>query len=224
MGRIIARVLGIDRRRDRRIRIGLRMREGIGLREEMPGVVLEAGVLVEALEVRPGEILVIGLAGVRRELLEIGRGVMRVREGTAREEILRVMLEEEGLVGILEMLCRVGLGLRGMQGLVVRLRTRVGRRPITRGLLGIRMRDFRREVEAVTDRKGSNGHRVSLSNGRRDNLSSGLSRDRRLPGLVRVDLAVITMAERRGLRAIAAEPVLVVVGVREGNADETSQS
>jgi hypothetical protein len=68
----------------------------------------------------------------------------------------------------------------------------------------------------VTDRKGSRGHRVSLS--------SGLSRDRRLPVLGRVDLAETIMVEQRGRRAIAAEPVLVVVGVREGNVDETSQS
>lgn len=175
------------------------------------------GVLVEALEVRQGEMQGIGLVGVRREPLEIGRGGMRVREGTVQAEILRV-----GLVGILEMLCRVGLGLRGMRGRGVRQRMRVGLQPITRGLLGIRMRDFLRE--AVTDRKGSNGLRANLSRGRRVSLNSGLSRDRRLQVLGRVDLAETIMVEQRGRRAIAAEPVLVVVGVREGNADETSQS
>ena len=158
------------------------------------------------------------LAGIVRE------GILVALPGIVREEIRRVIPAEEGPVGIREMLYLVGLGLPGMQGRVVRRRMRLGLRPITRGLLGILMQGSRRGV--VTDRKGSlsNGRRASLSRGHRDNLNSGLSRDRRLPGLVRVDLAETTMAERRGLRAIAAEPVLVVVDVREGNADETSQS
>ena len=170
------------------------------------------------------------LAGIVREgILVALPGIVREEilvelPGIVREEILRVIPAEEGPVGIREMLSLVGLGLRGMQGQVVRLRMRLGLRPITRGLLEILMQGSRRGV--VTDRKGSlsNGRRASLSRGHRDNLNSGLSRDRRLPGLGRVDLAETTMAERRVRRAIAEEPVLVAVETVEVDANEIAQS
>jgi hypothetical protein len=217
MGRIIVRVGEIDRRRDRRIRIGLRIREEIGLREEIKGETgrrgMQAeGVLVEALEVRREEMPGIGRVGVRRELLEgIGLGVMLVRVVIVRVGLLRV-LGVDGLGGILAMQCREGLDRRGMRGRGVRQRMRVGHQPITRGLRGILMRDSRREAIGHRDRHNRDH---SHSRGRSLSHSNGLSQGRSRRVRDRVDLAGIIMPERRGRRAIAVEPARVLAVVAD---------
>ena len=193
MGRIIVRVGEIDRRRDRRIRIGLRIREEIGLREEIKGETgrrgMQAeGVLVEALEVR------------REEM-----------PGIVRVGLLRV-LGVDGLGGILGLLCREGPGLRGMQGRGVRQRMQVDLRRITRGLRGILMRDSRREAIGHRDRHNRDH---SHSRGRSLSHSNGLSQGRSRRVRDRVDLAGIIMPERRGRRAIAGEPARVLAVVAD---------
>ena len=193
MGRIIVRVGEIDRRRDRRIRIGLRIREEIGLREEIKGETgrrgMQAeGVLVEALEVR------------REEM-----------PGIVRVGLLRV-LGVDGLGGILGLLCREGPGLRGMQGRGVRQRMQVDLRRITRGLRGILMRDSRREAIGHRDRDNRDH---SHSRGRSLSHSNGLSQGRSRRVRDRVDLAGIIMPERRGRRAIAVEPARVLAVVAD---------
>lgn len=147
------------------------------------------------------------LAGiVRVEMLEILAGIVRVE-----------ILLEEGLAGILVAPYREGLDLRGMRGPVGRQPILAGLRRITRDRRGIPMQGSRREAEEATI-----GHRSSSDHN--SGHRSKLSRDHR-PVRGRVDLPETTMAEQRGRRAIVAEPVLVVVvHVREGNADETSQS
>jgi hypothetical protein len=187
------------------------VRVAVELREETKGEtgrlgMLEEGVQVEALEVRRGEMPGIGLEEVRRALLV----------GTV-PGVMRVLLEGDGLEGILEMPCREGPGLRGM---------RVDHQLITRGLRGILMRDFRR---VGIDRKGSNGRKVSRSRGRRDShsrgrslsLSNGLSQGHSRRVRDRVDLAEIIMPERHERRAIAVGPAraLAVVADNEEEVD-----
>jgi hypothetical protein len=156
-----------------------------------------------------------GILVAMREIVRVGMqaGTVLVEPlgamlGIVREAIRPGILVGTGLEAML-----VGLDLREMQGRAVL-------RPIIRGLRAILMRDFRsREGEAVTDRKDS-----GLSNSLSSDLNS-LSRDHRLRVHDRVGLAGTTMPEQRERRAIAAEPVPVVVAdVREVETNETSQS
>ena len=164
-----------------------------------------------------------GILVAMREIVRVGMqaGTVLVEPlgamlGIVREAIRPGILVGTGLEAML-----VGLDLREMQGRAVL-------RPIIRGLRAILMRDFRsREGEAVTGRKDS-GLSNSLSSGLSNSLSSdlnSLSRDHRLRVHDRVGLAGTTMPEQRERRAIAAEPVPVVVAdVREVETNETSQS
>jgi len=156
-----------------------------------------------------------GILVAMREIVRVGMQAATVLVeplgamlGIVREAIRPGILVGTGLEAML-----VGLDLREMQGRAVL-------RPIIRGLRAILMRDFRsREGEAVTDRKDS-----GLSNSLSSDLNS-LSRDHRLRVHDRVGLAGTTMPEQRERRAIAAEPVPVVVAdVREVETNETSQS
>jgi hypothetical protein len=156
-----------------------------------------------------------GILVAMREIVRVGMqaGTVLVEPlgamlGIVREAIRPGILVGTGLEAML-----VGLDLREMQGRAVL-------RPIIRGLRAILMRDFRsREGEAVTGRKDS-----GLSNSLSSDLNS-LSRDHRLRVHDRVGLAGTTMPEQRERRAIAAEPVPVVVAdVREVETNETSQS
>jgi hypothetical protein len=85
-----------------------------------------------------------------------------------------------------------------------------GLQPTTRVQCVILMRDFRR---AAIGHRRNHGHRDRRSNGHRDSLSSDLSPGRSRRVHDRVGLAGITMPERRGRRAIAEEPVRVLVVV-----------
>jgi hypothetical protein len=168
----------------------------------------EEGVLVVVLEVRREEMPRIGLVGVRRELLEgIGLGVMRVRVGTVRVELRREGRAETGL----REETRVGRNLGGM-------REGGDHQPITLGLRGILMRDFRRE--AIGHRL-NRGRSHSHNNGLNRSLSNGLSRDHSRRGDDRVVSAGITTPERHGPRAIVGDPVRVaVVDSEEVGSDE----
>ncbi len=231
MDRIIARGRGIDRQPDLPIRIGLREMLGVvgrqvGLRAEIPVEVGRAEILGEMRE------------GIDHQeiLAEI------VREGTQEAH------REEGMLGIvLEILEGLRLAIRAGIGLVVgmlelglaglRLETPVGivraeipagmregadLQPTTRVLRVILMRDFRREA---IGHKGNHDRSHSHNRGHNLSLSSDLSRGRRRRVHDRVGSVGITMPEQRGRRAIAVEPVPVVVAeTGEVGTNETSQS
>lgn len=155
-----------------------------------------------------------------------------------REGMLGIVLEvpvgllraiQEGIVPVVGM-PEVGLeGLRqeAQEGIVraevpAGMREGAGLQPTTRVQRGILMRDFRR---AAIGHRRNHGHRDRRSNGRRDSLSNGLSLGRSRRVRDQVGLAGITMPEQRGRRAIAEEPVpVVVVGSGEVDPNETSQS
>jgi hypothetical protein len=161
-------------------------------------------------------------AAVHRERPE-GTGLVVAVRGLDRvgTRLVEVRLEMWGEIARVELL--EGIGLRGMwEGPDLQ--------PITRGLRGILMRDFRREAIGHRRNHGhrdrhNRGHRDRRNHGHRDRRSSDLSRGRRRRVRDRVVLAGITMPEQRGRRAIAGEPVLaVVVGSGEVDPNETSQS
>jgi hypothetical protein len=231
MGRTIVPVQGADRQRD------LRTLEGIGLRvgtlegidrEGLRGAIIpgetgrrgiQAGIVrVETLGVILEEMREIDPEGIRLEILEeTGRVAIRgiVREGIL-EGIRPVIREGVGRVAILGGM-QAEVGLQG-------IRERGVLPPITHGLRGIRMQDFRSR-EVATGHRRNNGLRDNRRRGHSHNLSSGLSQDRRRRVHDRVGLAGITMPEQRGRRVIGVEPVRVVVAeTGEVEADETSQS
>lgn len=114
---------------------------------------------------------------------------------------------------------RAGIVLVGMQegaqlaetraGIaLVEIQARTGLEPIARELRrGIPMQGFRREGEAIDNK--------------RNGLNSSSRRGHRLAAHVRADLPGATMVELRARPAIAVEPVLAVVVVREVEADDS---
>lgn len=235
MGRTIVPVQGADRQRD------LRTLEGIGLRvgtlegidrEGLRGAIIpgetgrrgiRAGIVrVETLGVILEEMREIDPEGIRLEILEeTGRVVIRgiVREGIL-EAIRPVIRERVGLVALRVAILGEMQAEVGLQG----IRERGVLPPITHGLRGIRMQDFRSR-EVATGHRRNNGLRDNRRRGHSHNLSSGLSQDHRRRVHDRVVSAEITMPEQRGRRVIGVEPVRVVVAeTGEVEADETSQS
>jgi hypothetical protein len=238
MDRTIVRGQGIDRQPDLPIRIGLLggMLEAVGqvgIPVGILGVIGLGGIRVAGRVAIPGET---GRLEILAEIVREGTQEAHRAEGmpgivlairgeqrlAIREGIGRVVeMPEPGLVG-LHLETPAGIDLAEIQ---VGMREGTDLRPITRGLHGILMRDFRREGEEAIGRRGSSGLRNRLNSGLSNSLNNGLSRDHRLPGHGRVGSAGITMPERRGRRAIAVEPVLVAaVETGEVETNETSQS
>jgi hypothetical protein len=223
MGRIIVRVRGIDRRRDRRIREGIGLREMLGVvgrREGLRGEILVVVGRAEILgEIREG----IGRLGIQVEIVQEGlRGEMpgivleilvglhrEILEGTDPVAVMQELGPEGMRLELREAPDRVELRREILEGIGLReMREVVDLQAITRGLRGILMRDFRKEAIV---RRGNHDRSHSHNRGHNLSLSSDLSRGRRLRALDRVDSAGITMPEQRGRRAIAVEPVQVAV-------------
>ena len=240
MGRIIVRVRGIDRRRDRRIREGIGLREMLGVvgrqvghREEIP---VEAGRAETLGEIREG-IVRLGIQAeiVREEtqevdlvempgiVLEILVGLHReILEGTDPVAVIQELGPEGMRLELREAPDRVELRREILEGIGLReMREVVDLQAITRGLRGILMRDFRKEAIV---RRGNHDRSHSHNRGHNLSLSSDLSRGRRLRALDRVGSAGITMPEQRGRRVIAEEPVpAVVVATEEVGTNEIAR-
>jgi hypothetical protein len=236
MGQTIVQVGEIDRRPDRRIRVGIGLR--MGILEVVGRVGIQEGILGGLGEIRvAGRVAILGETGLLGILAEI------VREETQearRVEMLGTVLE---VLGALRLAIREGIGRvvempeLGLEGLRLETPEGIGLReeilagmqegadlqPTTRVQRVILMRDFRREA---IGHRGNHNHDHSHNRGRSLSLSNDLSRDHRLPGRGRVVSAGITMPEQRGRRAIAVEPVLVAAVVETGEVEtnETSQS